>query len=209
MKGTDFDPEPPKTPERVSLPIRETQSRAAKHKYRTRSGQLGLPGQSVPATEISSFSGRHEETTTTTVVADAASQPSRPKRQRTTRSIHKPSPPPRKKRKDLGVPPDQALFVIKSSWRLRALLDILPPHAYKPGTQHLANPFGQHPALLMALYELALRTRDCGERVGRELGEAFGGCEGFDEGVAVEVVEGLVRGYREGGCGSVELPDGA
>jgi hypothetical protein len=109
------------------------------------------------------------------------------------------------KEENFQMAPVQAIFIIKSAWRLPAkstLFDFLPDHSYDPVmqsvTQSVTNAFEDHRNLLGAIYELALATRDLGENARTALADAFADEDHFDEDVATMIIERLARRFRKG-----------
>lgn len=103
---------------------------------------------------------------------------------------------------DPGVPPSEAMFIIRSAWKLPTgsdLFDILPEHSFDPATRDLADPFQDHREHMLAVYNLALVTRDRAEEAKRALADAFVGIDEFDENVAMNIIRKLAGRFKEGG----------
>jgi hypothetical protein len=60
------------------------------------------------------------------------------------------------------VPSSEALFIIKSAWKLptnSALFEFMLENSYNPDAGHLADPFQNNRGLMLAIYKLALVTK--------------------------------------------------
>ncbi|KAJ4371899.1 hypothetical protein N0V86_008453 [Didymella sp. IMI 355093] len=106
-----------------------------------------------------------------------------------------------KKKDKLQMAPVQAIFIIKSAWRLPAnssLFDFLSDHSYDPIMQFVTDAFEGHRNLLRAIYELALATRDLGEDAQTALADAFADEDHFDKDVATLIIKRLARRFKKG-----------
>jgi len=102
---------------------------------------------------------------------------------------------------DIGVPSSEALFIIRSAWRLpsnSALFDFLPQNSYDPATGDLTDPFKDYRNLMLAIYKLAHVTRDRADEAKRALADTFIDVGEFDEEVTMDIIRKLADRFVVG-----------
>jgi hypothetical protein len=99
------------------------------------------------------------------------------------------------------VPSSEALFIIKSAWKLptnSALFEFMLENSYSLATGHLADPFQNNCGLMLAIYKLALVTRNCADEAKVALTDAFAAEDQFDKRFAAGIFSMLTDRFAGG-----------